>query len=243
MKLLTAYFDRNGKYKKLFTVFKASAEHRIPEVTIEVLKLKHPGKTVNHKFDACYAHLKACEKIIADKKNVTVCDCDLLFLKDISDVWEMDFDIAITVRERIPFNTGIWWYRHNKRSENFIREWIKYTNAIKKELQSGNVPCERFVHYHGGIDQASLATALINNPDVNILRLESVIWNSCQHEWEFINSDTRIVHIKSNLRKYCFGQIKYPPGYLKPIVKTWRKYYENTKKLPRVDRQTKNKKV
>jgi len=42
------------------------------------------------------------------KELTAVCDIDLMFLKDISDIQEMDFDIAVTKRNfKAPINSGV----------------------------------------------------------------------------------------------------------------------------------------
>lgn len=242
MKLLTVFFDSTGRYRKLYPVFVESAKSRIPNVEVEKYELRPPQKKLVHTFDTCYAHLQACKKILKDKQDVAVCDCDLLFKKDITDLWKQDFDIAITVRKIIPYNTGIWWYRHNSRSERFIKEWVKNTLYIRGRVINDDIPAKRFVAHHGGIDQASLAITIEKNNYAKVLKLDSVIWNACQHEWEFITKDTRVIHIKSKLRKYCFGQLSEPPEYLIPIIKIWREYYDRARKLYGLDRKTKNKK-
>lgn len=220
MRLITAFFDRTGRYKRLLNVFEKSARKHIPKVKITIVNEK-PINNINHKYDTFFAFVMAAEYTIAAGDNVAVCDCDLMFKKDISDVWNKDFDIAVTVRKKMPFNTGIWFYRHNERSVNFVNHWIENCKTIADNYEQ----YESYTDSHGGIDQAALALTIDQGHEIKLLELPCQEWNSCQGEWATADENTRVIHIKSKLRMACFNKSQ-PEDYMIPLIQEWKSYAE-----------------
>jgi hypothetical protein len=216
----------------------------MPDANIKIDKTKAPPGNRDHYFDTAHAFIQAAKRVKNFSGNWAVCDLDLMFINSIEDIWEKPFDIAITTRKTIKYNTGIWFIRDNERAKDFLHKWIVNTEILVDMVKSGNEEIKPYIHENGGIDQASLDMTINHEiSKAKVFELDSTIWNACQHEWEHVTEETKIIHIKSNLRKFCFRQKKEePPEYMKPLIKTWRMHYDYTKKLYGVDRKTTHKK-
>jgi hypothetical protein len=221
MNIATVYFERKKAYKKFLRVFKKSAIKAMPKVNLKIIRPKLP-KNIDHKRDTAFAFLDAARYAIKSEKPLAIADVDLMFVRSIEDVWKLDFDLAVTVRSSIKYNTGLWFYRPNERSFAFVNQWIKNT----KFLMNNFCEYEDYSWLHGGIDQASLHMTVTKNKDAKILELPCQEWNATQSEWKHIDEDTRVIHFKSKLRLATFGRIdineKY--NYMKPLIKKFKRF-------------------
>ena len=225
MKIITVFFARSPKYNKLLKVFETSLKLHMPNIDYQRIDIPKP-KNIDHKRDTAFAFIAAAKHALYHKKGIiAVADCDLMFLKSIENIKQYDFDIAITTRKKMKYNTGLWFMRPTKEAKKFLIEWMIKTVYLMKNF------CEQeeFCWDHGGIDQAALHLAIQKNTETKILELPCMEWNATQSEWRNINDQTRVIHIKSKLREFCC-KLKKVPGeqyqYLNPIIETWR-YYLN----------------
>ena len=199
MILLAVYFNRGGTYKPLLRAFAKSADRHV-DGTVSILQIPMPPKA-DHKRDTATAFIAAANMVLNMDENIAVCDCDLMFAGDISDAFEYDFDIGITVRESFkhPYNTGLWFYRPTDNARLFVNEWIGRTQVLVEHFDQ-NLD---FITQHGGIDQASLALTLDSHIPCKVNRFPCHVWNAEQSTWKYMNYLTKVVHIKSGLRKAC----------------------------------------
>lgn len=231
MKVISSCFTRKkgiGKYKdvnydKLKSVFINSAKDNFPHIETIVYDMK-PPKPKTWRHDLAYASLEVSRNVLKEKELIAVCDIDVMFINDISDIEEKNFDIAITVRDwKHPLNSGVWFYRPNERSRSFVEAWIKNKLKIMKNVNKHQKKIDKYA----GINQASLQMTIdeLKN-DVNILELPCPIWNATQTEWKKITNETKIIHIKSELRKFCLGLWKMKKGYeyLTPLINKFKGY-------------------
>lgn len=226
MKIVTAFFARNWKYNQLLTVFKNSSRFYMPNIKVKILKMRKPPN-IDHKRDTAFAFFGAAQYAYRHKEGIlAIADCDLMFQRSIEDIKDYNFDIAITTREKIPYNSGLWFMRPTKKAKAFIKRWMKNTEYIVNNF----CKFEEESHNHGGIDQASLAWTIDQMNNVDVLKLPCQEWNSTQSEWKNIDDDTRVIHIKSGLRKFCCDPRKTPDekyNYLLPVIKKWRGFLKN----------------
>lgn len=225
MKIITVFFARKKQYNKLLKVFTNSLVSAMPEIQYEIIKMPLPVyKNVDHKLDTAHAFIEAAEYCMGHKEFLAVADCDLMFLKSIEDIKQMQFDIAITVRNKkskMKYNTGLWFFRPTQRSYNFLKQWIKNT----KKLMNNFKRYEDFCWLHGGIDQASLYLTMKKYKDkTSILELPCQEWNATQSEWLKVNKKTRVVHIKSKLRLSVFGKIEVKNNKIKRLIDRWKDF-------------------
>lgn len=222
MKIITVCFARKFYYNKLLRVFENSLKAVMPKIKPKILRPKLP-RSIDHKRDTAFAFIAAAKYVLKAKHLTAVCDCDLMFLKSIADITEKDFDIAVTTRSKVKYNTGLWFYRPSNNAALFVREWIEQTNNIMKDFCTW----EDFCWNHGGIDQASLYLTIRKlKRKIKILELPCEEWNSTQSEWRYIDENTRIIHIKSQLRGFCCkpnkNKITEKWEFLRPYVKMWK---------------------
>lgn len=227
MKIVTAFFDSTGQYKRLLNVFKLSAKKYMPKIDIEVIPIVPPEKS-NHHFDTYYGFMPAAKYAYVSHHSLAIADCDLMFNGSITDVWEYEFDLAFTVRDKPKYNTGLWFCRATKKAKLFIKDWIDNTNMLIEYFYEN----EDIVNYHYGIDQASLAMTIEMHDDVKIKELPCQIWNAEQTNWRLVDHNTKVIHIKSGLRDLLLNNyiLKKKHFYLRPIIDKWRAFDGNTKR-------------
>ena len=77
----------------------------MPKIKLEIIKIK-PPKNIDNKRDLAFAFLVAAKYVLKSDSLVAVADVDLIFQKPITDIKRLPFDIAVTVRNKIKYNTG-----------------------------------------------------------------------------------------------------------------------------------------
>jgi len=169
--------------------------------------------------------------------NIILSDCDMLMLKSVENIFDMDFDIAFTEREKKFINTGIVFVKKpNKEIKNFFKKW---NDKVRYLYNNPDVLEKNKKKYTNGLNQCALGLILkeykdINNKNLKIKYLPSSIYNSCQDTWKNINNNTKFVHIKSalrnNIRNILNNEIEIEnvePQYLQPIINKWFEYYNS----------------
>lgn len=223
MKLITVATDAgNGRIDALYRVFEASARNCIPVVEIKKLEIQYrPADNRNRALMINESFIAAAEAAVMGKEPVAVCDCDLMFLGDISPAFDSPFDIGITVRGgSMPYNTGLWFYNPTEKAESFVLKWVENAKALYT-MRHTTKQAEH-ISRHGGIDQAALSDALDTEP-ATVKLFNCKEWNACQGDWASMVNPL-VVHVKSQLRNAVFNpNLAVPPGCAQ-IVKLWRKY-------------------
>ena len=222
MKIITIFFARKKQYNKLLRVWVNSLKKSMPKVNYEIIQIKKP-KNIDHKRDTAFAFLAACEYALKSKEILAICDIDLMFLKDITEIEKKDFDIAITIRKKMKYNTGVWFFKPTPQAKQFLQKWIKNTQRLINNFCKN----EDFCWKHGGIDQASLYLTIKKDKKTKILELPCNEWNATQSEWNTIKMHkVRIVHIKSKLRLAVFNKITIPPEHknMNMLKNKWKEF-------------------
>ena len=229
MRIITAFFDRKGKYGRLLRVFLRSARAVMPGVEVQVVKTKAPGQTGDkkrdHHLDTLAGFLAKAYAALDVTVPTVVCDADLLFLRSVESAFDEEFDVAITRRDaRCPFNSGVFFVRPTEAARRFVEDWI----AESVRVFDGWPGNDAEVHEQAGIDQAALARVL-KVTEANVLMLPCVVWNACQGDWANVTDETRVVHVKSGLRQAVVGSYRRakrrrlsPP--IERLVQVWRTY-------------------
>lgn len=223
MKIIATYFDRKNKYRRLLKVFLATAAEHMPDVEVDLIKVRPPRK-ISRKHDMAHAFNLAAERAIQGGKDAAICDIDLMFMQSIEPAFDLDFDVAVTVREKYHYNTGLWFYRPTDKANIFIKAWIDNTVLMMQHPEQEEI--KFMIDKYAGIDQASLARTIAEKKRINVLELQCTVWNSCQGEWKHINKNTKVIHVKSGLRRIAVDCKKMKVGeeYLIPHAEKWRSY-------------------
>ncbi len=115
-------------------------------------------------------------RLISPGRNILLLDCDCLVLRPLGDLYERDFEIAVTVPPSV-IGTGIElnnpsagavFVKHNALSKAIVRRWLD----LQVEVQDRNHRCR---------DQQALYLALSEArglAEANILALPNTVWNS-----------------------------------------------------------------
>jgi hypothetical protein len=229
MRLIVVNQDNGtGRIDAMFKVFKASALAVMP--TAEIVEVKFPPlDPKNRALMINQAFVAAAKEAIKTQEPCAVCDVDLMFLRSIDDAFASDFDVAVTTRDKMKYNTGLWFYRPS--GEEFVSDWIDNSIRIYEKVH-GPRPDKDYITKnaeHGGIDQTALAATRaiwehLYEKKIGVLELPCKEWNATQSEWEFVDSFTRVVHVKSQLRNACFNRNIAVPKGCSAIVKQWGEY-------------------
>lgn len=220
------YSVRQGMYEKLMNVFIASIKHNMPDANIIEKRVQAPPV----KSKRCFASntlklalwLKEMEKL-PEGENICFADCDMLLLKSPEDVFENNFDIAYTVRLRKspPVNGGIVFAKNTEKARQFMKRWHEINDKMYAEPSFHH-------HYrqkYAGMNQAAFGW-LLEHPKEYTAKLFPVpckTYNSCNETWHIIDDNTRMIHIKGELRKTCIdGVVRLPST--RAAAERWNKY-------------------
>lgn len=140
-----------------------------------------------------------------DGARLLLIDADTVILRPVDDVWQTPFDLAYTTRPRAQFgfNTGVLFLRASETLRRFFRAWWE----LNLYLLTAPREHRHWRKQYGGISQASLGAILARGDaeDLNLVELPCQEWNCEDSSWPLFNEHTRIVHVKSALRRAVFG--------------------------------------
>lgn len=178
-----------------------------------------------------------------DGARVLLIDGDTFVTRPLDPIWDLDFDVAYTLRAKyekvrglagvrtrgggIPFNAGVIFLRVSERTRAFMRSWSETNLRFLRDAQEH----EPWRKVYAGINQAALGYLLEQGEHgCHIAELPCAEWNLV--EWGLYEPEvTRIVHVKSSLRRATFAM----PGaarserYLQ-LSKLWERTERSMKK-------------
>lgn len=229
-RIISCYFAGPGtgeRWPRMARVFAHSARMYCPDWQLALTKLSAPKRRFNQSENHSANTLKLehwCEAIAAcaDGDEVLLIDADTFIVRPLDDVWQLPFDVAITVRPPtypMPLNAGVVFVRVTSQARAFMAEWLDANGRMcaDRALQA------RYRKYQG-INQRALGM-LIEQGAVYPTPLPCAEWNCEDSSWQaFDPSFTRIVHVKSALREAVFPSTyaRPPKPHLKAIADTWR---------------------
>lgn len=235
MKIITVSFDyRNDWYSRLVRAFKNSINLYMPDVGLTEYRYDFNETLNNSNRSAPYIYntfkLDRWVDILKNtNENLALVDCDMIMTNRIDDVWENDFDIAYTYRRKwsltkkgIPYNGGVIFVRPNERSIRFFER----LSTINKMMLDDQVFHRTWSKKYAGINQSAFGYMM--ERESNFCKMHPLpcpVWNSVDESWGNFNSETKMVHIKSKLRKYCLGVLKPVPAKYSFLTDMW-KWFE-----------------
>lgn len=250
MKLLSNVFayGPDQTYIKLAKVMEYSVKKNSPNTPLDMTYIHAPQLRAAKKAFDSNAH-KFAEWVKAmDRTNddVILIDADMAVLRDLSDAFDGDFDIGLTVlpgfellikesphvrpgktdgpQDRLPFNGGVVMVRNNERARAFIHKWGEIDQRMYGKDHALH---NRYRLKYAGMNQASLGWMFENYLDVKIKFFDCREWNWCRDKWAWPNHGEpgpRILHIKSRTRKEIMMQssLMLIEPTMRPVVKIWR---------------------
>ncbi len=157
-----------------------------------------------------------------DGDELLLADADTAVLRPLDPVWDHSFDVAYTVRERgLPLNGGIVFVRVSAASRQFFDAWWD------ANLLLFNDPVEHapWRSKYAGMNQASFGYVLEKvDHDAKLIKLPCQEWNCVQ--WTGFDQGTRVLHVKSGLRRATFGLLKKeerPRPHAQRLIALWHK--------------------
>jgi len=253
MRVITVQFDYGSKdsYKRLLDVFRYSVVKNMPTVDLEVITCDPPRNIKDRSSGLVSNTAKLAiwiDRFLACEDDVIFMDCDMVVLKDMTDAFELDFDIAYTVRngglgkrQRIPINGGVLFAKYNERTINFLNEWLTINNRMFM-----NPAFHRdWRKKYAGMNQSAFGYMLERTNYCKAVSLPCSIYNVCNTEWADITENSRCLHIKSHLRRACLGTHKVSISkYMQYPYDLWKQYedeYFTVKRLYDEEKRSKEK--
>jgi hypothetical protein len=167
-----------------------------------------------------------------DGEQLLLIDADTMILRPLDPVWDLDFDVAYTVKRdvtRLPINAGVIFLRVGPRARAFIAAWDEWNRRLLGDAALH----DRFWKTYAGMNQAALGALLEigGGPEIATLReLRCEEWNCESATWKTFDPENppRIVHVKGAMRRGLMDPKKYPTalGSLdrQQIGTIWRDY-------------------
>lgn len=214
-RLISCYFTEGERWPRLARVLEYTAHQHCPDWDVRISRLQMPTQPAIADCYAANSHKLAhwCQAVedAPDGTPMLLIDADAAILQSLDDIWEQPFDIAYTVRpprSRFPFNAGVVFVRASAGTRAFLGHWLDVNNRFLTDPRDH----ETWKRRHGGINQAALGRVLTLRPlpdhlgALAITTLPCATWNCEDDSWaSFDPQATRILHVKSDLRRLVFG--------------------------------------
>lgn len=232
-RLVSTYFGGEGSiYTRLARVLGHTARRHCPRWAIDVRRIvPEPIQGVQReaKFVANTQKLDVWRRTIVEAPvgdRILLIDGDTFLVNGIDDVWDRDFDLAYTVRDYVmPFNGGVVFVRVTPETKAFMERWREENAAMYADVSYHM----KWKAKYGGLNQASFGRLLESDHGLDLLALPCTEWNCEDSCWGgFDPARTRILHVKSGLRRLIFHGDVGPPQEpwwtnedLTPLARRW----------------------
>lgn len=231
MTLYTVQFDyeRSDAYARLLAVFERSCAINMPGVRFEAVTIHAPATKIDRRtgHTSNVHKLRAWDGIVERATEpVILADCDMLCLRSIEDAFDGgDWDIAYTARTnpRLPLNGGLLFVRPTRQARRFFERWV----VIDKRMYEDADFHRPWLLKTCGMNQASFWYLRSEEPEIARLGvLPCAEWNACLEDWQHIGPQTRMVHIKGQLRDAVLSgkAISEMPPMWREAARKWREY-------------------
>lgn len=229
--LAAAYFgtgNAGDQYGRLARVLEYTAGVHCPDWRIRVERLKAPAAFTSalgvHSHVTNSQKLEWWRQVVIDAEDgdrVLLIDADMMITRPLADVWDRPFDLAYTIRTegRLPLNGGVVFLRVSPATRRFVDRWF----AVNQRFLANANDHRAWRLKYAGINQAAFGFMLERERDPGLVleRLTCHEWNAENTAWaKFDPAHTRIVHLKSGLRRAIFGMEAKPEH--KRLIGIWR---------------------
>jgi hypothetical protein len=219
--------DGGKRYARLTRVLAYTAQQHCPGWDVQIRHELTPPPDM-HSAAGNQSHVWNTQKLDAwqramdhaqDGDRLLLMDADMMVLRPLDTIWDQTFDVAYTTRRssRLPFNGGVVAFRVSARTRGFMARWADANRRFLANQHEHQVWRQKYA----GINQASFGYMLESNHGCGVSRLPCLEWNCEDTEWaQFDPTVTRIVHLKSSLRRAIFG-LERPKSYQRTLVEIW----------------------
>ncbi|MFW6074460.1 MAG: putative nucleotide-diphospho-sugar transferase [Chloroflexota bacterium] len=228
MKIVGIVFDYNegNRYERLTRVWAKSIEVNCPAAEVTILKIDPPKQTKRkiglssnwHKFKRWVDFARDQR----DGENVILMDTDMIVLNDLRPAFNEDFDIGLTVRTKAnwKYNGGVVFVKISDATREFLRQWGEIDERMYRD-EKFHAPYSK---KYKGQNQSSLGYMVEHNESLKIREFPCAIWNACNEDWIYIDDNTKVIHLKSNLRLSCLGEVTGAPSKMRRAFNEFKKY-------------------
>ena len=246
MRVVSVTFDygESRSYARLMATFRASCARHMPDAAFDELRLTapqlRPGYSQGHNSNT--VKLRAWAKYMRTATEpVVFCDCDMLCLGDLAPAFAGNFDVAYTERtqaDKIALNGGVVFVKPTDGARALVERWCEinekmFTDHTLHDYWRSRVRTPKGGSFCG-MNQAAFGCLLHTAKKLGrIAALPCAVWNACNEDWPAVGPETRMVHIKGELRHFCLtGEIKIvagkSPHAVAPVIRKlggmWREY-------------------
>lgn len=196
-----------GEFQVLADALEESVRRNFPAADLQMWRCPPPPLDG---LPAACAHnaekLRLWERAFLNTQNETILiDADTLVMDDLSSAFDQSYDVAYTERpdgSRHRLNGGVVFLRPTDRARDFMRRWVERDDA----LVASRPVAGRASHSYGGVNQASLCELLDSGGSyAETVALPCGVWNSVDETWASFGEHTKVLHIKSALRRAAIG--------------------------------------
>lgn len=235
--LVSCYFSQahgSDQWPRLADVLRLTAarhcpgwDSRIEEIEPSTLDVagRSPSEIANtQKLD----HWSAAVQAAPDGAQLLLMDTDTMVLRALDDVWELAFDFAYTVKPSAavwPLNAGVVFVRVSPATREWMATWAEHNRRMLHDRAYHRL----WYRTYGGLNQSALGallcSGLAKKLGLELARLPCVEWNCEESSWAAYSPEvTRIVHVKSVLRRVVFGiNGAGTTRRVRPLATIWRK--------------------
>lgn len=219
MKIISVYFDyaQDKRYSTMAEVLKYTAKKYCPECDFELIKLKAPMRDGPRSFTSNTVKMDCWIDLLNNSDDdVLFLDCDMIILQNLHSVLSGNYDIGITKRtkSRVPYNGGFVVVKNNDKARDFMLLW----QDVNTKMYKDRLFHSKWRNKYAGMNQAALGYILEKEKFLACINyLPCKIWNSCDDDWKFLNAETKVIHIKGNLRRAIFS-CSNNLAYRRPLI-------------------------
>lgn len=233
MKIVTAFFDYPGRnrYARCLRAFRSSIAHSNPNADLQVIELEPPEPVEGAYQGWVNNHIKlhAYSQIPIDQPTVFV-DSDTIFLRDVSELFDLEFDVAIGQRphwggKRVRYNGGVVLFKPTEAARSFMARWA----AIDRKMLDDQELHMKWHAKYNGQNQASFGCMVdMHLGKTRLKQYSTAVLNACEQDWPRISEKVPyILHVRKRLLRAAqshqsLSSIRKP---LQAATKIWR-YFE-----------------
>lgn len=229
-RLESPYFgsgEHGAMYARMAAVLAYTARRHCPTWDVRVTRITPPNLVSalgnpSHIWNTQkLEHWVTTVREAPDGAEILLLDCDMLVTRPLDPVWEQPFDLAYTVRTgaRLPLNGGAIFLRVNDRTRAFMETFGRVNRTFLANARQHEVWRKKYA----GMNQSAFGCVIETEPHgCTLLELPCREWNCEDTEWRnFDPAVTRLLHIKSSLRRSIFG-LRQPDDRVAHLIALWR---------------------
>lgn len=235
MRLESVYFG-GKKFRRMARVLRYTAKKHCPDWDVNIRRVDVKLFSTSHY--AKHTHLVNTQKMYEwdqvirrapDGAQILLIDTDTFITRPLTGIWNHEFDLAYTTKpgERFPLNSGVVFVRVTPELRRFFAAWWETNLNLLRHAKEHH----RWRKRYGGINQAAFGAMLDGGlGDLRAIELPCREWNCEETSWRGFDKTTRIVHVKSGLRRAIFsGETPRKIG-IAPLATRWKKLERRAKR-------------